>query len=121
MNTLKDIIRTAARIEVEAFDEEKMIEDHIKNHEISGKILGDLLTNSWAWCQIRVSAHWHGIATCDYLHACSYKSKEDFIENSGYYDDMVNECIDQLEKYALEVWHDCELCKEFVDRNAKSL
>lgn len=52
------------------------------------------------WCTVRVMATikdaeetYNG---CDYLGACSYRNKQDFIENSGYYEDMVATAIKHL-------------------------
>lgn len=46
--------------------------------------------NTWAWCIVRVSLVFDDDFQVDgYLCACSYESKQNFIESSGYYDDMV--------------------------------
>lgn len=59
--------------------------------------------NEWAWCTIRVTVTPKPLAVCDlsatdYLGCCSYESKADFIRNSGYYEDMVNTCIAELQE-----------------------
>jgi len=54
---------------------------------------GDL----WAFCTVLVSVispnGFEGIQT---LGCCSYKNMQDFIENSGYYEDMVKEAFENL-------------------------
>jgi len=55
--------------------------------------------NIWAWCTVEVSVEWNGIESEEeYLGCCSYKSRSDFAENSGYYEDMVSTCLDNLNK-----------------------
>lgn len=44
--------------------------------------------NVWAWCWVKVVAHWNGFQGADTLGSCSYASRRDFVENSGYYEDM---------------------------------
>ena len=50
----------------------------------------------WGWCTVKVTAKWNGIEESEYLGGCSYESEEDFIKNSGYYDDMRKEAIARL-------------------------
>lgn len=60
--------------------------------------------NTWAWCQVEVTATWTDPYTGeefeghDYLGGCSYKSKVDFCEPGGYFDDMKSEAYDRLIK-----------------------
>lgn len=56
--------------------------------------------NEWAWCDVEVRLLFHGLEAIDYLGACSYKSKQDFITNSGNYDDMVDTCLDEINRKA---------------------
>lgn len=44
--------------------------------------------NEWAWCSVKVTAHWNGFRGYDYLGCCSYASREDFCQPGGYYDDL---------------------------------
>jgi hypothetical protein len=59
----------------------------------------------WGWCQVRVSAVWpytdehdatSTVAGFAYLSGCSYENEEDFRQNSGYYDDLVEQALDEL-------------------------
>lgn len=52
--------------------------------------------NEWAWCTVRVVARHKGIEGDDYLGCCSYDSEKDFIENSGYYQDMKSIAYEEL-------------------------
>lgn len=54
---------------------------------------GDL----WAWCSVEVECSYKGLTASDYLGGCSYKSEKDFIKNSGYYEDMVQTCLDDIQ------------------------
>jgi hypothetical protein len=60
--------------------------------------------NDWAWCRTQVHATWTDPETGkeyegdDYLGGCSYRSKEDFMQPGGYYDDMKNAAYDELVK-----------------------
>jgi hypothetical protein len=47
----------------------------------------------WGWCTVKVTAKWNDIEESEYLGACSYESEEDFIKNSGYFEDMKREAI----------------------------
>jgi hypothetical protein len=81
--------------------------DDDSQEEIVNNILTDLESgNEWAWCSVRVIGSYKGIEEDDFLGACSFKSKKDFIENSGYYDDMRNEVyqriIERLESLSVD-------------------
>lgn len=52
--------------------------------------------NIWAWAAVTVTVAWEGFEASDHLGACSYKSEEDFREPGGYFDQMVNEALDEL-------------------------
>jgi hypothetical protein len=77
----------------EAFD--KAVEDELIERLDSGDI--------WAWCSVEVKCSYKGLTASDYLGGCSYKSKKDFIANSGYYEDMVQTCLDGLQKQLEEL------------------
>lgn len=77
--------------------------DDAYDESVENAIAEDLSNgNEWAWCAVRVTctAFDGAIKATDYLGCCSYKSRKDFIENSGYYDDMVYTCLDQLNAIA---------------------
>lgn len=57
------------------------------------------LGNEWAWCVVKVTAtvqHPNGydvLTGVDYLSGCMYESQNDFIKNSGYWQDMKNTAL----------------------------
>jgi len=50
----------------------------------------------WGWCVAVVKVEWGAFEEKQYLGNCSYRSADDFRENSGYYDDMVKEALSEL-------------------------
>lgn len=65
------------------------------------------LSRRWGWCTVHVivSLKRNPEITGDaYLVCCSYSSRKDFIENSGYYDQMVDEATVEMQRsYARHV------------------
>ena len=55
----------------------------------------------WGWCCVKVTATVNGKEGTDYLGNCSYLNAQDFIKNSGYFPQMVDDAIAE----ALEVRH----------------
>ena len=80
-----------------AIDEttDKTTEDWIKSQLASG--------NEWAWCVVQVRVEFDFLASDQYLGGCSYESKAKFIEPGGYYDDMVNEAIEDIANQILAI------------------
>ena len=73
---------------------------------IVAEILRKLEYNPWAWCSVKVTVsyeypecehcgHVRRESESSYLGGCSYENEKDFREG-GYFDDMVNECLDAL-------------------------
>lgn len=57
------------------------------------KLLNRAEYNIWQWCDVKLTGKYRGILKAhDYLGACSYKSEKDFQLHSGYYEDM-QECV----------------------------
>lgn len=55
--------------------------------------------NDWAWCTARVRVSYRGVLSTETtLGACSYKSEKSFRDDNGYYGDMVDECLAELNK-----------------------
>lgn len=57
--------------------------------------------NEWAWCMVIVECTHPACPAIKgnaILGSCSYSSSKDFVENSGYYDDMRQEALDDLER-----------------------
>jgi len=97
------------RVEVFAEDEDLPIRgsfscgDSEKDEETAREIetrlnRGDI----WAWCSVRVKVSYKTYSAKSYLGACSYKNANDFIENSGYYESLVDEALDELNAEIVE-------------------
>lgn len=55
---------------------------------------GDL----WAWCTVVVTAKWKGWKGVDTLGGCSYKDEADFRQDDGYFGDMKERALEDLNK-----------------------
>jgi hypothetical protein len=49
----------------------------------------------WGWCIVKVTVKDKGAT---YLGNCSYENAEDFIAHSGYFEQMVNEAVEDAEE-----------------------
>ena len=106
---LRNKIKKEAIITIRTRPEDISIEGNASaiDSETDAKIAADIREqlengNEWAWCAVEVLATWEGLEASDHIGACSYSSEADF-KTGGYYDDMVNSCIDQLEQMANRV------------------
>lgn len=52
----------------------------------------------WAWCCVEVRASWGGFVGRSYLGCCSYKSEEDFRKDSGQYNSLKQEALDDMQQ-----------------------
>lgn len=104
----KSFLRSQSDIIVECLPEDLQIKgnasaiDDETDAQVEREILEQLDSgNEWAWCTIKVSLKWKGYEGTDYLGACSYKSKKDFIDANDYFPDMVaiafNDLVDNIE------------------------
>jgi hypothetical protein len=62
--------------------------------------------NSWAWCDVRLIGRYEGLEAYDCLGACSYLSREDFVKPGGYYDDMKNVVLSELQSQLDDITED---------------
>ncbi len=70
--------------------------DDAVDRECEDSIREDLNSgNEWAWCTVKVVVCWKDFYGSDFLGCCSYDSEEDF-KHGGYYDDMVDNALDDL-------------------------
>ena len=51
----------------------------------------------WGWCQVTVTVRLGPLTGEAHISGCSYESEDDFIQSSGYYDDMVSDAIADLQ------------------------
>jgi len=76
------------------FESEQQKQDLLDKIE-SGELL---------WFVAKVTASKCGVELAvDYIGGCCYKSIDDFIENSGYYEDMKQTCINNAKEKILEL------------------
>lgn len=106
--TLNDIdIKIYARVEhngvrgnaiVSGDDEyDKQVEDEIIRRLDNGDV--------WAWADVEVQGTYMGLVASDYLGCCSYESESDF-KNDGYYQDMCNNVLEELNNRLAETIKD---------------
>lgn len=99
---LRPLTRDDVIITVEALPEDSSPEGHFstgddeRDRKICAEIREKAEWNSWAWCCIKVTASWRGHSASDYLGGCCYDSKEEFVSEGGYYDDMVDRALEEL-------------------------
>jgi len=76
------------------------------DRKIEDMIIKNSEWNPWAWCAIRVTANWNNLIGEDYLGGCSYENERDFILNSGYYEDMKQFALDDLNNKVNNYFHE---------------
>ena len=64
--------------------------------EVEDKLIAESEWNEWAWCMVKITAKYKGAKGTDYLGGCSYKNEKDFIQNSGYFEDMKQNAYAEL-------------------------
>lgn len=72
----------------DGFDRE--VEQHILERLDQGDV--------WAWATVAVIVAWGPFKGSAYLGCCSYTDEEDFRQPGGYYEDMVAEALDELNR-----------------------
>ena len=60
--------------------------------------------DTWAWATVPVTVSWGPFSASDHLGCCSYVDEEDFRQLGGYFDDMVDQAIEDLNEAALDVY-----------------
>jgi len=96
----------AVKIKVQAEREDQNLEEYCRRTGVVGDFKDAVKamqkkSKRWGWCSVKVTASLPGVPDVegvDYLGACSYASRQDFIDNSGYYQDMVKTATAELDK-----------------------
>ncbi len=79
------------------------------NAEFDRKVEDEILTrldsgDTWAWCVVKVTAHYMGFKASSWLGGCSYENEEQFKEPGGYWEGMKKDArialVDELERAA---------------------
>jgi hypothetical protein len=52
----------------------------------------------WGWCTVKITVLGGKREGTSYLGNCSYKNTQDFIKSSGYFQQMVDEAIEEAMK-----------------------
>ena len=58
----------------------------------------------WAWAAVTVTVSWGPFSASDRLGCCSYADEEDFRQPGGYFDDMVDQAIEELNRIVLDAY-----------------
>lgn len=75
---------------------EEFAPDFDFDDDTNERILADAEDNVWAWACVKVSASWGGFTGDVYLGGCNYKDEADFRANSGYFEDLLREAMENL-------------------------
>lgn len=59
--------------------------------------------NEWAWCYVTVTGTFGPLTAKQHLGGCSYDNQTDFIESSGYWNDMRREVVTELNEQARQL------------------
>ena len=103
----KILTKEDVQIELTVFPEEDLpVEgnacysgDEEYDQMVEDEILSRLEQNDvWAWAKVRVSVEWEGQISTQYIGGCCFESEEDFRNNCGYFDCMVEEALAKLNK-----------------------
>lgn len=65
---------------------------------VEDEIIAKLNGNPWVWCCVKVTARFNGFEGTAYLGGCSYESEADFVNKSGYYEDLADEALQDLNR-----------------------
>ena len=58
----------------------------------------------WAWAAVTVTVSWGPFAASDHLGCCSYADEKDFRQPGGYFDDVVDVALDELNATVRETY-----------------
>ena len=78
----------------DAFDRE--VEHNILTRVHQGEV--------WAWAAVTVTVSWGQFSAPDHLGCCSYADEEDFRQPDGYFDDMVDQALEELNQLVLNAY-----------------
>ena len=96
--TIKQLTKKDLTISIVALEEIISIhDDEFLTSKQKKDISKRLDYNIWAWCCVKVECTYYSLTATSYLGCCSYQDEQDFIKNSGYYEDMINDCLIDLQ------------------------
>jgi hypothetical protein len=101
-NNMRDLTEKDVQFSITPEEEDMSVreggfekEDGSPDTELIGKIEEALESNLWAWCSVRVRAHWQGFYGDAHLGGCSYESEKGF-SMGGYLPQMKAEALEDL-------------------------
>ena len=98
----REKLKKACEIEIRLHPEDTHPRDHFgydtkeENDAAVAHVLALAERTEWGWCTVEVRAEFAGMVGNDYLGGCSYESERDFCQPGGYYDDMVDQAVEDL-------------------------
>lgn len=60
--------------------------------------------DEWAWCRVVVNVWWGDFDASASIGACSYDDEADFCQPGGYFDDLVDEALEDLNEQILHCY-----------------
>ncbi len=110
--TIQSITRGEAAIRILAETEHIPVEgnacasgDDDYDREVERDILDRLDQGDvWAWAAITVIVVWGPFEARAYLGCCSYANEDDFRQPDGYFDDLVAEALEELNRTVRETY-----------------
>ena len=79
--------------------------DDAFDREVEQDIFQRLAQNDvWAWAMVTVTVSWGPFSASDHLGCCSYANEEDFRQPGGYFDDMVDEALEELNRIVRDAY-----------------
>lgn len=105
---LRPLTKDEVFFKIEAIEEDFHYNDpgnHFSSEVIQGFKKMVEKAGLWGWCCVKVTANWKTSEASPrfeshpaYLGGASYLNEEDFIKNSGYYEQLCDEALDNLNK-----------------------
>jgi len=79
--------------------------DEAFDREVEQGILARLEQGDvWAWAAVTVIVAWGPFCARSHLGCCSYADEDEFKRPGGYFDDMVEEALEELNEAVLETY-----------------
>ena len=79
--------------------------DRAFDREVEQRILAHLERGDvWAWAAVTIIVTWTPFEARTHLSCCSYADEDDFKQSGGYFDDMVEEALEELNRSVYEAY-----------------
>lgn len=89
-------LRTRAKYTYTAEPEHDPVCWHFEDEEQALQTLRAAAESDWGWCTVKCTVTCGTLESVTYLGCCSYESCDDFLQNSGYAEDMATEALADL-------------------------